>query len=163
MALEIERRFLVRSRLLPTLGEGRRIEQVYLSDVPSVRIRLIDDTDAFITIKSEGGMTRQEYEYAIPAEDARSLRLLTPWSVVAKTRYKLALDGLTWEIDCYDGDNAGLWSAEVELESEDVAVTLPGWIATEVTEERRFNNANLAMNPLPKWPDGEQLLALVSS
>ncbi len=61
MALEIERRFLVKSRLLPTLGEGRRIEQVYLSADPSVRVRLIDDAEAFITIKTEGGLVREEY------------------------------------------------------------------------------------------------------
>jgi adenylate cyclase len=163
MPLEIERRFLVRARLLPPLGAGRRYTQAYLSASPEVRVRLIDGSDAFVTIKTDGGLTREEYEYPIPPEDARDLLRLTPWSVIAKTRYKLPLDGLVWEIDCYEGDNAGLWSAEVELESEDASVTLPPWLANEVTEERRFNNRNLAQQPLSAWPDREHLLAIVSS
>ena len=163
MALEIERRFLVKSRLLPTLGEGRRIEQVYLSADPSVRVRLIDDAEAFITIKTEGGLVREEYEYPIPADDARDLMRLTPWSAIRKTRYKHRIDDLVWEIVCFDGDNAGLWSAEIELPSEDTAVALPPWLAVEVTEERRYGNANLARLPLASWPDRDQVVATVSS
>jgi len=163
MPLEIERRFLVKARLLPPLGEGRRYQQAYLSASPEVRVRLIGGDAAVITIKTEGGITREEYEYSIPPEDARELLRLTPWSVIAKTRYKLPLEGLTWEIDGYEGDNAGLWSAEVELESEDVAVTLPDWLADEVTEERRFNNLHLAQEPLSTWPDRGRILSLVSS
>jgi adenylate cyclase len=163
MPLEIERRFLVRARLLPSLGAGRRYEQAYLSADPEVRVRLIEDANGFVTIKTPGGITREEYEYAIPQEDARDLLRLTPWSVIAKTRYKLPLDGLVWEVDHYEGDNAGLWSAEVELESEDAAVALPAWLADEVTEERRFNNVNLARHPVSTWPDRERILAIVSS
>jgi adenylate cyclase len=163
MSLEIERRFLVRARFLPVLEGGRRIEQAYLGASPEVRIRLIDGASAFITIKTDGGITREEYEYAIPPDDARHLLRLTPWSVVAKTRYKLPLDGLVWEIDRYDGDNAGLWSAEVELDAEDAAVTLPPWLAGEVTEQRRFNNVNLAQHPLDTWQDRADVLRIVES
>jgi adenylate cyclase len=163
MPLEIERRFLVRSRLLPDLGQGRRMEQAYLSQSPEVRVRLIDDTHGYITVKTDGGITREEYEYEIPPEHARAMLRLTPWSVIAKTRYKLPLDGRVWEIDRYDADNAGLWSAEVELDSEDAAVTLPPWLADEVTEERRFNNRNLAQNAFAGWPDRERLLAVIAS
>jgi adenylate cyclase len=165
MALEIERRFLVKLKDLPPLPEGKRIDQGYLSATPEVRIRVVDDTSAVVTIKSDGGMTREEYEYAIPVEDARRMLKLTPWSVVSKTRYKLPLDGLTWEIDQYYGDNDGLWSAEVEVESEDAAaaVKLPPWLALEVTEQRRFNNVSLAQAPFSGWPDAEHFLGLVSS
>ena len=163
MPLEIERRFLVRARLLPSLVDGRRYQQAYLSADPEVRVRLVQDSEAFVTIKSGGGLTRQEFEYPVPPDHARQLLQLTPWSVIAKTRYKLPRDGLVWEIDCYEGDNAGLWSAEVELESEDTEVRLPEWLADEVTEERRFNNVNLAQHPLTQWQDRDRLLALISS
>jgi CYTH domain-containing protein len=163
MSLEIERRFLAKSRLLPPLGEGRRYEQAYLSATPEVRVRLIGGAQAFVTIKSGTGLTRGEYEYAIPAKDARELLRLTPWSVIAKTRHKLPLDGLVWEIDCYEGDNAGLWSAEVELPSEDTAVRLPPWVADEVTEEERFNNVNLAQHPLRTWKDRVNVLTIVNA
>jgi adenylate cyclase len=197
MPLEIERRFLVRSRLLPPLGSGRRLEQAYLSQSPEVRVRLITAAEGspaagsgvsppsagsgvspasagsgvspasisagFITVKTDGGITRAEYEYPVPPDHAREMLQLTPWSVIAKTRYKLPLDGLVWEIDAYEGDNAGLWSAEVELESEDTTVSLPRWLADEVTEERRFNNRNLAQEPLSTWPDRQRILSIVSS
>lgn len=165
MALEIERRFLVKQKDLPPLGEGKRIEQAYLSATPEVRIRVVDDRSAVVTIKSDGGMTREEYEYPIPVEDARRMLQLTPWAVVSKTRYKLPLDGLTWEIDQYYGDNDGLWSAEVEVESEDAAaaVTLPPWLGLEVTEQRRFNNVSLAQAPFTSWPDAQHFLGLLSS
>jgi adenylate cyclase len=182
MPLEIERRFLVRSRLLPPLGKGRRMEQAYLSQSPEVRVRLITDADdasagpsagsgvspdakstGYITVKTDGGITREEYEYEVPADHARAMLRLTSWSVIAKTRYKLPLDGRVWEIDRYDGDNVGLWSAEVELDSEDAAVTLPPWLADEVTEERRFNNRNLAQHAFSGWADREHLLTVIAS
>ena len=163
MPLEIERRFLVHARRLPSLGEGRRYEQAYLSASPEVRVRLIDGAAAYVTIKTGSGLIRGEYEYPIPPEDARELLRLTPWSAIVKTRFKLPLNGLVWEVDHYEGDNAGLWSAEVEIESEDTAVTLPDWLAQEVTEEPRFNNVNLAQHPLATWPDRDHLLGIVSA
>lgn len=162
MPLEIERRFLVRVRLLPELTGGHRIEQAYLSSSPEVRVRLLDDT-AFITVKSEGGITREEYEYPIPVEDARSMLRLAPGSEITKTRYRLPLAGHVWEIDRYDGNNEGLWAAEVELGAEDEAVELPAWLAEEVTEESRFKNKNLAQQPFSAWPDRDRLLAIIAT
>jgi adenylate cyclase len=163
MPLEIERQFLVRVRLLPALEGGRRIEQAYLSASPEVRIRLIGDDRAYITVKSDGGIAREEYEYAIPVAEARSMLELTPWFPILKTRYSLELDGHTWEVDRYDGENAGLWSAEVELESEDEPLELPCWLGQEVTDERRFKNKNLAQQPFAIWPDRAHYLSLLSS
>jgi adenylate cyclase len=154
MPLEIERQFLVRIRLLPALPAGRRIEQAYLSPSPEVRIWLISDDRAY---------TREEYEYAIPVPEARSMLELTPWFPILKTRYSLRLDGHTWEIDRYDAENEGFWSAEVELESEDEPLDLPHWLGDEVTDERRFKNKNLAQQPFATWPDRERFLALLTA
>ena len=161
MPLEIERQFLVRVRLLPKLEGGRRIEQAYLSASPEVRVRLIDDDRAYITVKSDGGITREEYEYPIPPDHARSMLDLTPWFPILKTRYSLELDGHVWEIDRYDGENEGLWSAEVELASEDEVLELPAWLGEEVTDERRFKNKNLAQQPFATWADRARYLALL--
>ena len=163
MPLEIERQFLVRVRLLPRLESGRRIEQAYLSASPEVRVRLIGDDRAYITVKSDGGITREEYEYAIPVDEARSMLNLTPWFPILKTRFSLELDGHVWEIDRYDGENEGLWSAEVELGSEDEALELPEWLGEEVTEQRRFKNKNLAQQPFATWADRERFIAALSS
>ena len=160
MPLEIERQFLVRVRLLPALEGGRRIEQAYLSASPEVRVRMIDDK-AYITVKSDGSITREEYEYSIPVEEARSMLRLTPWFPILKTRYRLPLDGHVWEIDRYDAENEGLWSAEVELASEDEPVELPPWLGDEVTQEGRFKNKNLAQMPFATWPDRELFVAVI--
>jgi adenylate cyclase len=162
MPLEIERQFLVRVRLLPRLEDGRRIEQAYLSASPEVRVRLSGDDSAYITVKSDGGITREEYEYAIPVDDARSMLSLTPWFPILKTRFRLRIDGHVWEIDRYDGENEGLWSAEVELESEDEALELPAWLGEEVTEQQRFRNKNLAQQPFATWADRERFVTAMS-
>ena len=161
MPLEIERHFLVKVRLLPRLEDGRRLEQAYLSASPEVRVRLIGEDRAYITVKSDGGITREEYEYTIPVDHARSMLNLTPWSPIRKTRYSLPLDGHVWEIDRYDGENEGLWSAEAELSSEDEALALPEWLGEEVTEQRRFKNKNLAQQPFSTWADRERYIALL--
>lgn len=163
MSLEIERQFIVRKRLLPPLTNGRRIEQAYLSTDPEVRVRVVDGERASLTVKSDGSISREEYEYTIPVDDAKALLRLTPWSVIVKTRYRLTLDGHDWEIDRYEGDNEGLWSAELELAAEDEAIDLPPWLAQEVTEESRFKNKNLARQPIASWPDRERILAIVDS
>jgi adenylate cyclase len=160
MPLEIERQFLIRTRLLPPLSNGHRIEQAYLSVLPEVRIRVIDE-GAFVTIKSEGSITREEYEYAIPPEDARLMLGLTPWFPVLKTRYRLPVENHTWEIDRYEGENDGLWSAEVELASEREPIDLPDWIGDEVTDQQRFKNKNLAQQPFATWPDREEFLSQI--
>src|SRR3990167_875028 len=110
MAKEIERRFLVDKTRLPSLKRGIFHIQGYLSLNPEIRIRL-QRNRAFLTIKSPGDVVRSEFEYKVPLQDAKSLLELTHLKV-AKTRYRLRLNGLTWEIDFYDGKNAGLVIAE---------------------------------------------------
>jgi CYTH domain-containing protein len=41
--------------------------------------------------------------------------------------------------------------AEVELDSEDQSLTLPPWVAREVTDDPRYFNANLVQNPFKNW------------
>jgi adenylate cyclase len=65
---------------------------------PEVRVRIIDGS-AFLTVKSGGDLARQEHEYAIPIEDARSLMCLSPFSPIEKQRFELEVDGLIWEVD----------------------------------------------------------------
>jgi len=71
--------------------------------------------------------------------------------LIEKTRYRLEHHGLTWEVDEFEGDNAGLIVAEVELDEEDQAVMLPDWVGKEVTGERRYYNASLIADPYTSW------------
>ncbi len=154
MGQEIERKFLPCNDAWRAGASGTRYRQAYLSTDPqrTVRVRTAGDK-AFLTIKGMSvGAARAEYEYAIPLDDANELlseHCLQP--VIEKTRYRIAHAGLTWEVDEFEGVNAGLILAEVELESEDQSVDLPDWIGEEVTGDKRYYNANLISHPFNSW------------
>ena len=148
MAIEIERKFLV-------TGEGWRrsvlaesaVRQGYLSSnaKATVRVRIRNDSQALLTLKGAvQGMTRPEFEYEIPLSDGLSLLEMARPHVVEKRRYDVLHDGLTWEVDVFEGRHAGLILAEVELDSEDQALTLPDWVGREVTDDDRYYNASLS-------------------
>ena len=155
MSLEIERKFLVRGEDWRVHGSGIPYRQGYLSTVPerTVRVRLIRDK-GYLTIKGIAvGATRAEYEYEIPAGEASEmLDNLCERPLIEKMRYRVEHQGLTWEIDVFDGDNTGLIIAEVELEEEHQAIMLPDWVGEEVTGDPRYYNANLIADPFTRWP-----------
>jgi len=154
MAVEIERKFLVDETLLPQLTNGYTIKQGYIqtAGLNTVRVRVRDDK-AFLTLKSSSkGVTRLEFEYAIPLEDAEEmLENLCQKPFIDKKRYLIEHEGHTWELDIFEGDNKGLIVAEVELESEDEAFALPEWVKEEVTTDKRYANSNLIQNPYANW------------
>ena len=148
LALEIERKFLVDKRKLHELNffSEEKIAQGYLSRHPTVRVRLTD-TRAFLTIKSfTKGISRQEFEYEIPTDDAEELLKLCGWKVLRKYRRKIEHGGHVWEIDFFAGRHAGLVLAEVELTSPDEPLDLPDWVTKEVSGDVRYFNANLVMS-----------------
>ena len=146
MALEIERKFLVKDDSYLRLATAKReIRQGYLSRVKerTVRVRIADDT-ARITIKGVNhGSTRNEFEYEIPLDDARQLLALCVPPIIEKTRHLVPWDGLTWEVDVFHGPNEGLVVAEIELPDEQHELSLPPFVGLEVTDNPRYYNANL--------------------
>ena len=56
-----------------------------------------------------------------------------------------------WEVDVFEADNAGLVVAEIELEHEAQAITLPPWAGEEVTDQVRYYNSSLAAVPYKRW------------
>ncbi|PIE90899.1 MAG: adenylate cyclase [Acidobacteria bacterium] len=153
MGKEIERKFLVKSDTWRELARGVHYCQGYLSSVKerTVRVRTIEDK-GFLTIKGiSTGISRLEYEYPIPVEDARALLNICEKPLIEKSRYKIEHGGLVWEVDEFYGDNAGLILAEVELESEDQAYEKPDWIGEEVSSDPRYYNANLIKEPYTSW------------
>lgn len=151
MAEEIERKFLVNKPGWKQPGlEGRRILQGYLSSnaKATVRVRLIDDARAVLTIKGPAqGIVRPEFEYAIPLDDARSMLELARPHIVTKTRYDIPHGGHVWEVDVFEGAHEGLVLAEVELQSADEAIDPPDWIGLEVSHDDRYANASLSRTP----------------
>lgn len=160
MGQEIERKFLVKVDLWQPPDSGSQIRQGYLpvQDARTVRVRVADDR-AYLTLKGPAkGLVRAEFEYSIPLADAEEmLEQLCDRPLIEKTRYKLPHAGLTWEVDEFSGENAGLLMAEVELSRPDQPVELPPWIGQEVTDDPRYYNASLSRYPYREWgtaPDG---------
>jgi adenylate cyclase len=146
MALEIERKFLVISDGWRTGCVGQRYCQGYLArgDGVTVRVRRAG-SQAFLTIKGEpNGITRPEFEYEVPVEEAEAmLKDLCDRPLIEKTRFEVTYEGVVWEVDEFQGDNAGLIVAEVELHHPDQAFSRPPWVGEEVTGDPRFRNLNL--------------------
>lgn len=154
---EIERKFLVKDDSWQReVSETRFLSQGYLAtgETAVVRVRL-DGENARLTVKGKKtGAAAPEFEYAIPLADAKELlEKCAEKPLIAKNRHIVKRDGLTWEIDEFFGENAGLIVAEVELSAVDQAVILPPWIGREVTAEKRYANASLVKTPYCVWPD----------
>lgn len=160
MAIEIERKFLITSDAWRSEADaGARYRQGYLTRVigetdvkASVRVRTAGEK-AFLNIKSaELGIRRLEYEYAIPlAEAEEMLESLCLGRLVEKTRYHVPVGRHVWEIDVFEGENAGLVVAEIELGAEDEAFEMPDWAGEEVSDDPRYYNVYLADHPYPTW------------
>ncbi|MCH2207745.1 MAG: CYTH domain-containing protein [Lentisphaerales bacterium] len=150
MSKEIERKFMVKGE--PWLDhKGMKIQQGYIAKSHStVRIRT-SEKKAWLTIKGKTkGISRTEFEYKIPIEDANAmLDEFCGIQRIVKTRYIIPYEGYNWEVDVFEGQNAGLVIAEVELESESDTPKLPEWVGEEVTFDARYYNSKLLRNP---WP-----------
>lgn len=155
MAVEIERKFLVLDESWRAQVErSERMEQGYLAgnEACSVRVRIAGDA-ARLNVKSAGlDIKRQEYEYTIPVADAREmLDTLCGLRVVRKVRHYVTVDAHLFEIDEFDGDNAPLVVAEVELGHRDEEFVHPAWLGAEVSGDARYLNNNLADHPYSRW------------
>lgn len=160
MAVEIERKFLLRSGEWRELASSSvRIVQGYLANTcrSSIRLRLAGET-ATLSVKSmTPGMCREEYEFPVAVTDARRmLDTLCEGPQVEKTRHIVTVAEHRFEIDEFAGDNEGLIVAEVELGSEDEQLVLPGWLGDEVTDEARYYNFLLARYPYRRWPAADR-------
>ena len=153
MALEIEKKFLVRGPFKADAFQAVRITQGYLSSAPerTVRVRVKGDK-GFLTIKGKGnasGAARFEWEKEIPVEEAKALLELAEPGVIDKTRYLVKnTDGKhIWEVDEFHGANEGLIVAEIELDDENEPFDKPAWLGEEVTGDPRYYNSMLSRHP----------------
>ena len=168
MGTEIERRFLVRTTAWQDqVRTSVHLNQGYISISPhglTTRVRHSHD-QGWLTLKAPfaavakpaaaTAIQRWEFEYPIPAEDARCLLEHCPHQL-SKERHMLDATGGDWVVDCFGGDNRGLVLAEVELERSDVSLDLPPWLGPEVSGDARLSNAALARRPWNQWPEEEK-------
>ena len=158
MPREIERKFLLKSDAWRTeVRRSRQMSQGYLASGgrASVRVRIAGEA-AWLNIKI-GAMvaSRQEYEYAVPLNEAQELLDAVEGPLIEKTRHYVEQGGATFEIDEFHGDNAGLIVAEIELEREDAPFPRPPWLGAEVTQLRRYYNVCLVTHPYRAWTEAE--------
>ena len=153
MGIEIERKFRVANDGWRTRVVARkRIAQAYLTQggVASIRIRIIDDSRATLTIKgSRARLARDEFEYDIPVADARQMMKLRTGLVVEKVRHDVMEGADLWEVDVFTGVHEGLMLAEIELANETATFALPAWLGREVTGEQEWYNSTLAQSAVP--------------
>ena len=152
MAIEIERKFLVRGNAWKWEADtGRFMTQAYVfsNGDRSARVR-ITDKSAKLTIKfGSGSMSRTEFEYQIPYDDAVEMTEKAQGPIIEKTRYEVVHEDFVWEVDVFHGPLEGLVLAEVELRSEDDKPSLPSWVGREVTGDAHYYNTSLARHGLP--------------
>ncbi len=153
VAKEIERKFLVRDPGWRGLAdEGVPIVQFYVAigDGRSVRVRIRNGEEALLTLKFGGAvLARDEFEYAVPIEDARAMRDFAIGTVIEKTRHIVVHRGQRYEVDRFAGGLDGLVIAELETVDTVADEDLPPWLGREVTGEAAFYNATLALNGIP--------------
>ena len=148
MPLEIERKFLVAVDRLPRpLPEPDDLEQGYLSTDPAVRVRVVTRPDgtrhAELTVKGRGLLSRAEFNYPIPPQDAEEMMRLCSRSL-RKLRRRIG----RFQLDHFrDRD---LWVAEIELRDEREEFDRPAWLGDEVTDDVRYTNARLASPRAPE-------------
>jgi adenylate cyclase len=151
--IEIERKFLVRDAgWRAGVTKATRIRQAYLrtDGDATVRVRVREGQPATLTVKSQAtGLSRLEFEYEIPTEDADAMFALRQGAIIEKVRHLVPVDGLEWEIDVFEGTHAGLVIAELELTSPTQAFALPPWVGAEVTGDLAYYNSALARGLTP--------------
>ncbi len=152
MAMEIERKFkLKNSKILDGLP-GSYFLQAYLAKGSVlVRVRVAGE-QAWLTLKGQAlsSMSRPEWEYDIPVSEAMEMARQPGVYALEKTRFFIAQNGHTFEVDRYHGSLDGLYSVEVEMDAENTRVTLPDWVGDEVTGNKAWDNESLARLG---WPD----------
>lgn len=145
--MEIERKFLVNS-LPPDISKYNyhMIEQAYLTVDPVVRVRR-QDSDYYLTYKSKGLLSREEYNLPLNAESYQQLLIKSAGNIISKTRYLIPLENnLTAELDIFHNKFDSLVLVEVEFSSEDEALAFepPYWFGTDVTYDPSYKNSALS-------------------
>ncbi len=148
MAVEIERKYLITT---PPDGyqdnPSRMIEQGYLCTDPVVRVRREDDI-YYLTYKSGGLLSREEYNLPLSKESYDHLIAKADGIILTKQRYRLPLEGtsLIIELDIFSGVYEGLMLAEIEFPSKEeaLAFTPPEWFGEDVTLSGEYQNSRLS-------------------
>ena len=156
MALEIERRFLIKNdNWKKFITKKIFIEQGYLSkslDDWIIRIRFTGKNSKIALKKHIKGFTNFEFEYSIPQSDAETI-MSNLSSTIKKERFFLKVEKKSWILDCFKDNNYPLEIAEIELSNEEEDLFLPSFISKEITGLNHYSNFSLSNYPFSKWKE----------
>ena len=156
MALEIERRFLIKNDSWKEfIIKKIYIEQGYLSknlDDWIIRIRFTGKEFKIALKKHIESFTNFEFEYSIPRKDGETI-MSNLSKTIKKDRFFLEIEKKSWIIDCFKENNYPLEIAEIELSNEDENLFLPSFISREITGLTHYSNFSLANNPFSQWKE----------
>ena len=156
MALEIERRFLIKNdNWKEFITEKIFIEQGYLSkslDNWIIRIRFTGNDFKIAFKKHIKSFTNFEFEYSIPQKDGETI-MSNLSNTIKKERFFLEVEKKSWIIDCFKENNYPLEIAEIELSNEEEDLSLPSFISKEITGLTHYSNFSLANKPFSTWKD----------
>jgi CYTH domain-containing protein len=154
--MEIERKYAIHKMPVGlTKYHYKKIEQGYLCHNPIIRIRKSNE-NYILTYKSKIGLTKQaegsaiinnEVELPLTEEAFLTLKAKTEGNMIYKTRYLIPIsNGLTVELDIFEGLLKGLIFAEVEFPDEKAANEFmpPDWFGKDLSSDRRFSNYYLS-------------------
>jgi len=154
MALEIERRFLIKNdNWKEFVTKKIFIEQGYLSkslDDWIIRIRFTGKDYKLALKKHINNFTNFEFEYSIPQIDGEKI-MSNLTNTIKKERFFLEVEKKSWIIDCFKEKNFPLEIAEIELSKEEDSLSVPSFISREITGLRHYSNFSLANKPFSKW------------
>ena len=156
MALEIERRFLIKNDTWKKfIIQKLYIEQGYLSkslDGWIIRIRITGKNSKITLKKHIKGFTNFEFEYSIPRSDGETI-MSNLSNTIKKERFFLEVEKKSWIIDCFKEYNYPLEIAEIELSNEQEDLILPSFISKEITGLKHYSNFSLSNKPFSEWKD----------
>jgi len=154
MALEIERRFLVKNDdWKKFITKKTFIEQGYLSyklDDWIIRIRFNGANFKIALKKHIKNFTNFEFEYLIPNIDGEAI-MSNLKNTIKKDRFFLEVEKKQWIIDSFKEKNFPLQVAEIELSKEEEEIKLPKFVSKEITGIHNLSNFSLTSYPLSKW------------
>ena len=154
MALEIERRFLIKNdKWKEFITSKTLIEQGYLSynlDDWIIRIRFNGENFKIALKKHIKNFSSYEYEYIIPTSEGKEI-MANLETTIKKERFFLKIEQKNWIVDCFRDKNSPLEIAEIELSEEKEEVILPSFLSKEITGLTSFTNLSLIKHPFSKW------------
>jgi len=148
MSLEIEKKFIVKDTPENlTQYSHEEIIQGYICIENDREIRLRQEGNKhYLTIKIGKGETRLENEIELSKDQFDIIWPCILGNIIEKVRYRVPYKNKLILIDVFKGTYSDLTLAEIEFNSQKDATTFipPKWFGTDVTNDERFKNKNLA-------------------